>query len=217
MITPHTTSAALASIALAYHAHTFKDAVPDTPPFPRTRREYVSIVGAAVHGYLETGSRSHKNAMRRAVTEKFPNAFYRGYGEVGGEDTEDEDEKWLTDKENAELGYIDDLFVSLKKVRDGGEFDSDAIADSHAEGYANTLDAVYSEGRLRGDRNKMYTFVGDDGKENCATCKRLKGKRMKAKKIIEQELLPAPGNENFDCLCYECQHYWEDDDGKKLR
>lgn len=214
MTTPHTASAALASIAIAYHAH--KAIVPDAPAYPRTRREYVSSVGAAVHGYLESGGRAYKNAMRRAVVEKFPDAFYRGYSDTGGEDTEPEDESWLTDKMNSELGFIDDLFESLKLIRAGGEFDADAIADERAEGYAATLDAVYAEGKLRGDKNKMYTFVGDDGKENCAKCRRLKGKRMKAKKIIAEGLVPSPGNENFDCLGYECQHYWEADDGSRL-
>lgn len=201
----------MASVALAYEA-----TVPDAPAYPKTRREYVSIVGAAVSGYLERGGRSYKNTMRRAVAEKFPDAFYRGYSDVGGEDTEPEDESWLTDKMNAELGFIDDLFASLKLIRDAGDFDADAIADEKADGYADTLDGVYAEGKLRGDRNKFYTFVGDDGAESCISCKRLKGKRMKAKKIIKDGLVPAPGNENFDCGGYRCQHYWEDDDGNRL-
>lgn len=208
--------AMLASVALAYDAVVVKAAVPDAPAYPRTRREYVSIVGVAVAGYLESGGRSYKNTMRRAVTEKFPDAFYRGYSDVGGEDTETEDESWLTDKMNAELGFIDDLFASLKIIRDAGDFDADAIADARTDGYADTLDAVYAEGKLRGDKNKVYEFKGHDGKENCAKCKGLKGKRMKAKKIIAEGLIPSPGNENFDCLGYECEHYWEADDGTRL-
>lgn len=206
--------ALLASVALAYDA--FKAAVPDAPAYPTTRRQYVSSVGLAVSGYLESGSSRHKNAMKRAVVEAFPNAFYRGYDEVGGEDTEDEDEAWLTEKMSAELENVDALFVSLKVIRAAGDFDADEIADERAEGYAATLDGVYAEGKLRGDRNRMYTFVGDDGEESCSDCTRLKGKRMKAKKIIADGLLPAPGNDNFECKGYKCQHYWEDDDGDRL-
>lgn len=206
--------ALLASVALAYDA--FKAAVPDAPAYPTTRRQYVSSVGLAVSGYLESGSSRHKNAMKRAVVEAFPNAFYRGYDEVGGEDTEDEDEAWLTDKLNAELENVDALFVSLKAIRATGDFDADEIADERAEGYAATLDGVYAEGKLRGDKNKMYEFDGDDGEESCATCTRLKGKRMKARKIIAEGLVPSPGNENFECKGYKCQHGWRDREGNWL-
>lgn len=210
------TPAMLASLALAYHAHAHKDAVPDSPAFPRTRREYVSIVGLAVHGYLETGNRSHRNAMRRAIIEKFPDAFYRGYGEVGGEDTEDEDERWLTEKANAELGYVDDLFASLKLIRDGGEFDADAIADDRAEGYANTLDAVYAEGKLRGARNAMLTWRLGETEKHCASCSRLNGKRYSAKKWVAMGVKPRePGSEKLDCHGYNCDCRWETDDGEE--
>lgn len=207
----------LASMALAYEAHSVKDAVPDAPAYPTTRREYVSSVGLAVSGYLELGSIRHRNAMKRVVSNKFPDAFYRGYSEVGGEDTEDEDEDWLADKTSAELEYVDTLFVSLKELRASGrEYDVDEVADEHAEGYAATLDAVYAEGKLRGDRNKMYEFDGDDGEESCRDCTRLKGKRMKARKIIAEGLIPSPGNDNFECKGYKCQHGWKDDKGNWL-
>lgn len=200
----------------AYDAVSVKDVVPDVQPYPRTRREYVSTVGLVVSGYLESGGARHKNLMKRTVSNLFPEAFYRGYSEAGGEETEDEDEEWLGDKTTAELGFVDDLFSSLKIIRAGDDFDADAIADARADGYADTLDAVYAEGKLRGDKNKVYEFKGHDGKENCAKCKGLKGKRMKAKKIIAEGLIPSPGNENFYCLGYGCEHYWEADDGTRL-
>jgi len=106
------------------------------------------------------------------------------------------------------------MFIALKDLR--GTVDPDEEATRRADGYTDTLGAVYGEGKLRGDKNKMYTFVGDDGEESCATCQRLKGKRMKAKKIIADGMIPRPGNEHFDCKGYKCQHYWEDDDGNQL-
>lgn len=209
--------AMLASIALAYEAYaSLKDTVPTVQPYARTRREYVSTVGLVVSGYLESGGARHKNLMKRTVSNLFPEAFYRGYSEAGGEDTEDEDEDWLADKIDTELGFVDELFSSLKLIKAGGEFDADEVSDARADGYAATLDGVYAEGKLRGDKNKMYTFDGDDGEENCRSCKRLKGKRMSAKKIIAQGLVPAPGNENFECKGYKCKHGWKDSKGNWL-
>jgi len=216
MTTPHSQSAALASIALAYRAHASKAAVPDAPPFPKTRREYKSTVGAAVHGYLENGGRSYKNTMRRAVLEKFSDAFYRGYTEAGGEDTEDDDEKWLTDKTNEELGYVDDLFSSLKVLRDGDNFDADTEADARAEGYATTLDAVYSEGKLRGNLNVMLTWRLGETEKHCRTCSGLDGKRYSAKKWIKMGVKPRePGSTKLDCKGYNCDCFFETDDGEE--
>jgi len=189
---------------------TGKAALPDTRGYPTIRREYRLSIYAAVVGYLDSAGAitRYKNLTRHAVIDHFPEAFYAGYAEGGAEETEDDDERWLTGRINEELGYIDDLFISLRGLR--GTVDADDEAQARADGYAATLDGVYSEGKLRGSKNKTLEFTGDDGVESCETCQRLKGKRMNIKKILRDGLIPRPGNTAFICQGYRCEHYWED-------
>lgn len=187
-----------------------KAPIPDTPDFARNRREYVLNIGAAIESYL-TGDRSvtsFKNEMKREIVERFPDAFYRGYAEEGAEETEAEDERWLTDRMNQELDFVDGLFESLRDLR--GEVDAVDEAHRHSEGYGASLDGVYTEGRLRGAKARTLVFEGDDGEENCDTCRGLKGKRHKIRWILDNDAIPRPGNGFFICQGYQCRHAWFD-------
>lgn len=189
-----------------------KAALPDVPDYQRTRRGYRLAVIGAVSGYLESdkGIGQFKRQLGRAVIEAFSDAFYAGYADAGGEETEAEDERWLTDRANAELGFIDELFAGLKEKRKGDALDIDGEVEARADGYTATLDGVYTEGKLRGAKNRTLVFSGDDGEESCPDCKRLKGKRRTIKWILANDAIPRPGNEFFECQGYRCQHYWED-------
>lgn len=210
-------SAAL-DVALATLEH--KDVIPDVlvGDILRIKREFHAKISSAVGGYLESGGSitRWRNIARKAVVDDHPRAFYTGFVETGGEDaeTEAEDERWLTNETNTQLDFVDEMFVALRDLR--GTVDADEEAERRADGYTDTLGAVYGEGQLRGDKNKMYKFVGEDGEESCKDCQRLKGKRMKAKQIIDDELIPAPGNKRFECEGYRCQHYWVDTKGNRL-
>lgn len=198
-----------------------KAAVPDVPGYPATRREYVSRIGAAVNGYLESSgsTTAWRNQARKAIVEEFPNAFYSGYAEAGGEETEDEDESWLTGAINDELSNVDDMFVALKRLR--GTVDPDEEADARAEGYAVTLDSVYSEGKLRGNDNVMLTMEGQDGESKNACppgtgCKKYNGQRHSAKWWRARDLIRRNGNENYPCGRWpDCQHNLYDDEGEE--
>ena len=78
------------------------------------------------------------------------------------------------------------------------------------DGYVATLEGVYTEGKLRGSKNKTLEFDGDDGEESCEDCQRLKGKRRTIKWILANNAIPRPGNDYFECQGYKCQHYWVD-------
>lgn len=55
--------------------------------------------------------------------------------------------------------------------------------------------------------NEMAEFAGEDGDESCATCIRLKGTRHRRRWWEEHGLVPGqPGNTNFECGGYRCQH-----------
>jgi hypothetical protein len=176
--------------------------------------EYWTQIYEACYDYL-TGDDSvtrARNVGRKAVVNNFSPAFYSGYADGGGEETEDDDESWLTNRISTELGFIDELFSSLRDKRKEGmtKDAADAEASTRAEGFRNTLNGVYSEGKLRGSKNRMLEFDGTDGQESCETCIELLGKRRSVRWILENDMIPRPGNTNFECNGYRCQHFWKD-------
>jgi hypothetical protein len=173
------------------------------------RNNYWAIIYDAVHDYLTSNSpvTSFKNDMKRGMLEAFTDAAELGYEEVGGELPMDDDtQTWLTDSQNAELVHIDDLFSRLKEEWDGLDAIDEAFA--RADGYAKSLDGIFAEAKMRGSKNATAEFVGDDGEDSCDDCQNMQGKRHRLSYIIEHDLIPHPGNTNYACQGYECNHFW---------
>lgn len=193
-----------------------KAALPDAPAYTTTRRAYHLNVVGAVGGYLDSDRpvSSFRNQLARAVVEAFPEAFYRGMADAGAGETEDDDEQWLTDRINAEIEHVNQLFEALKAKRGAGNLDVDAEVTARADGYAATLDGVYAEGKLRGKDRVMLTFDGDDGQESCRECQKYKGQRHSARWWIKRDLVRRNGNPNYTCGRWApCQHHFYTDDG----
>lgn len=190
--------------------------------YANIRDAYRLNVWAAITEYFYTeGARITKfrNDMRKAMASSFGEAFAQGIADGGGDyinDPDPADVEWLAAKQAAEMGYIDALFVQLKDLKAEAKDDptaTDGEAEKRAENYAKTLDGIYNEGKVRGAKNVMLTFGGPDGHESCATCQKLKGKRHAAKWWIKKGLTIYRGNQNYECGCFNCQHYLFDDKG----
>lgn len=189
------------------------------------RDEYWATAYDAVQNYLDgsQGMTAARNAFKRAMVEAFNDAGDIGFVDGGSALPLDDDaQAWLAARQTAERGFIDGLFQQLKKLK--GEEDIDIIAEAfaRADGYAATLDAVYSQMKLYGAKNKMLTFDGTDGdaahvcQSINGTCVRLKGQRHKASWWISHDLIPRPGNSNFDCGGWRCGHFLRTDDGERF-
>lgn len=183
------------------------------------RAEYEDAVFTTVRDYLDSSDRStsYKSALSRNVIDAFTEAVNVGYEDGGSELPLDEDvQEFLTDAQNREVGYVADLFTSLKEIRDGGEFNAEAEAEIRAAGYVSTLIGVYNTAVLYGGKNKSLTFEGDDGENSCESCTELKGQRHKAKWWIENNYIPPTGS-GLDCSGGgKCLHYLVDDDGNQV-
>jgi len=188
------------------------------------RAEYVRAVRNILDDYLTSRDpvAVYRNLHRRAATEAFFDAFNVGYKDGGGgemDDQDDEDREWLAVRTDAELGYVGELFQSLKQLRDGfhaEEITAGELRDEVArrsQGYVDGLDMVYAEGKLRGAKNIMLTMVGQDGIMSCRDCQRNKGKRYSARKWLR---IGYPPSRDYECKGYQCQHYLENDDGNRF-
>jgi len=193
------------------------------------RQEYQLSFAGLITEYLyaDRATRSvYAERLKRLVVNYFSYAFEAGWEDGGGDaaDIPAKDLSWLLDKKNAEYGHIDLLMYSLKEVRsDIKKSDDDIpvgewpdIIDQRTTGYVNTLDGIYSEGKIRGGEDISLIFVGPDGRENCPTCAKWKNKRHRKSFWLKRGLIPGqPGNPNFQCRGYLCQHYLVDDYGMR--
>jgi hypothetical protein len=180
------------------------------------RSNFTDVVYTVVRDYLNSSDRStsYKSAMGREVVEAYAYAAERGYEDGGGElPLDGEVMDWLTASQDSERANVDSLFVSLKLLRDSGEFDADAEATARANGYTNSLDGIYNKAVLFGIGNQMLTFEGDDGIHSCPTCTSLKGQRHKASWWISHDYVPPTGD-GLDCAAGgHCMHQLVDDQG----
>ena len=185
------------------------------------REAHRLTVWGNVQDYLYTANAKvtrFKNEIKKEMLSAFTEAFNEGYLDGGGDpdDKDAADDEWLTAKMNAEIGYIDQMFAQLKELKTEAKEDPDVlkgVADKRADGYARGLDGIYSEGKIRGAKNMMLTFAGDDGEESCVTCQKMKGQRHRASWWTKRGLTIFRGNTNYECGCYNCQHFLHDDKG----
>jgi hypothetical protein len=198
--------------------------------YSQIRSIYKYEIKNAILGYVIEGSDNpykYAGQMKKSMSTAFGDAFEAGYQEGGGNvsDIEEADRSWLNNKKTTERGFIDQLFDRLKEMKkqsreddqtqDEFLYEIDLEIEARSEGYAKTLDGIRDEGKLRGSRNIMLTFDGEDGQESCPECRKWKGKRHKASFWIKRGLVPGqPGNQNFSCRGYNCHHYLFDDKGE---
>lgn len=184
--------------------------------FITIRFQYMNEIRAILDEYFSsTGAvTKYQNRFIRAVATEFDRAFELGIVDGGGSlPAEGADLAWITTQTDAEVGRIPALFQQLKDLRGEGPEAWTGVPEKYADSYARTLDQVYSEGKLRGARDKMLTFGGDDGQESCRTCQRLKGKRHKASYWVKHGYQIFRGNPRYECGCWQCEHYFYDDNG----
>jgi hypothetical protein len=190
------------------------------------RSAYSFEIAGIVREYLYTEGNPRvtrfQSLFKRAITEAFYPAFDQGLIDGGGEaPAQGDDLEWLNAKVAAEHGYAESLFQSLKELKKQSEEEGvgifEGVPEARAEGYAKTLDGIYSEGKIRGAGNQMLTFGGKDGKESCGTCQKLNGQRHKASWWIGHDLVPYQGNANLDCGGWQCEHILFNDKGEVFR
>lgn len=190
--------------------------------YSKLRADYWAVVYDAVYEYL-TGSgasTAYKGLIKRSMTETFVSVGNIAWEDGGAElPLEPEANSMLTSMMNAELGYIDNTFESLallkKELKDKpDELAQEAIhqAFQRADGYANTLDGLYSTIKAMAAGAMMLTFVGEDGAESCTDCQRYKNKRHKASWWVAHDAIPP--NRSFECHGYRCFHVLVDDKGR---
>jgi hypothetical protein len=208
------------SRAVDYLAQRYGMSVKDSRAYPAQRKSYMINIFGAMNGYLTQGDNlvAARNEFSKEMIERFYSVFVLGYTQAGGSEKDltgdSPDLDWINARTEEEIGYIKSLFVTLREAKqsDLTRDELKELAQDHADAYTNSLDMVYSEGRMRGAGALMLTMVGEDGNESCSDCRKRKGKRYSAKKWLA---IGYPPSRDFECHGYNCQHYLIDDKGKR--
>ncbi len=195
----------------AVRPHLSAQALKIADGYPGIRAEMSGEIHDAVYDYL-TGSgnvTAYRAAMVLAISQAYVEAADIAYQDGGGElPLDDGTAAWARGQLDAQLSFVDQLFENLRELRKEGDVNAAAEALARANGYASSLDGFANEAQMRGSKNATLEFGGPSGKESCKDCMRLMGKQHRISYIIERGLVPHPGNENFECKCYNCEHYW---------
>lgn len=194
--------------------------VKDSRPYSQQRKSYNVNIFGAMNGYLTMNDNlvAARNEFSKEMNERFYGVFVLGYTQAGGKEKDltgdSPDLDWINARTEEEVGYIKSLFVTLREAKKSDLTREELLqlAHDHADAYTNSLDMVYSEGKMRGSKNIMLTMVGEDGAESCTDCIKRKGKRYSVKKWLA---IGYPPSRDFECHGYNCQHYLATDDGKR--
>jgi hypothetical protein len=181
------------------------------------RQEVWAAVYDAVYNYLSSTEYRPTEfmPMATAVSKAYIETSEIAYEDGGGTLPLDEDTLAYAKGElDAQLGYIDSLFQTLKGLRKEGDFDAINEAFKRADGYSNSLDMFYNSIKTMAAGNKMLTFSGTDGRESCDDCKRYKNQRHRASWWVSHNAVPP--SRDFACGGYHCDHVLVDDDGQEF-
>lgn len=221
MITPHSHSAALASIALAYHAHSIKsvDSVVD---------EYLSDLIRLFNrvwrdDLLPSGAVSAHKALIRADAEP---AFIEGLAD-GGVDEPDLDEgdtatikEWIALQVGSVSGLWDDVERVIKSYSDG--MITHVQLTERKDGFLSRLDVwaralrdLAGKGKASALANMMVTWRLGGTEKHCRVCNRLNGKKQRlswfeSRGYIPQEVM----SETLDCRGVHCLCELRDNRGR---
>lgn len=200
----------------ALKAQAAKAALPDTYEPDVIRTTLTEALFDAFIGYASSAGSVTKwrNAAGRAVLEGISDMFYRGYEDAGADETEADDERWLTAKQAEQRDYLPGVFDWLKEQRDAETITEDAVR-ARVEQWAQMLDAVYSEGILRGKKNQLLEWRYGDT-DHCETCQKLNGQKHTAKWYLARDYIPGKPGAGMDCGGYRCQCVLLDRDGNEV-
>lgn len=174
-----------------------------------TTSAFVSEIQAAMQDGVDkvVSKASTAARIRGAITRYGKLAYQDGLedGGVEGSELDEDDTRIIADLNVADSVYVSDLVNEMYS-----ESGMTGTPESRAPLWGNkTLNAFYYAGIESADKNGMYEFMGDDGKESCPDCARLKGTRHRMKWWVDKELRPGVDTDNFECGGWNCAHYLE--------
>lgn len=178
-----------------------------TKDIDSTVAEFIDDISTAMQDGIDRVVTKASTAARiRGAISRYGKSAYQDGLEDGGVDAElDEDDLLAI----SDIAVHDTQFVSDLADEIYSDDGMRMTPETRAPLWTVTLMEFYYAGLNSADTNGMYTFVGDDGKESCNTCKSLKDVSHRMKWWVDNEMRPGVDVESFDCGGFNCLHYLE--------
>lgn len=183
---------------------------PVTKAIDDTESAFISEIQAAMQDGIDrvVAKSSTAARIRGAITRYGKLAYIDGLedGGVSGDELDEDDKRIIADDSVWDSVYVTDLVNEIYS-----EAGMTGTPETRAPKWVSTLNRFYYDGLASADKNAMYVFTGDDGKENCETCASLKGVKHRMKWWVEHELRPGIDHHMFICGSWpgSCEHYLE--------
>lgn len=145
-----------------------------------------------------------ENLLIDAFLESGRSAYLDGLaeGEVFSSTLTEQEESQVQDWLADQIDYLDPMLDNAQ----AGIIPVDSAFQRGLMWARKSLAQMLAAGRLSADSNGMYEFYGIDGKDDCPTCKRLKGQVHRFQDWYDKNLIPGIDTENFECGGFQCQH-----------
>jgi hypothetical protein len=179
---------------------------------------YHDTITESLITYLEGGSPAGpRNRFKKGMVEAFGSAFDAGWQDGGGDMPPDGDAlDWLNARVEQELGYIDQLFVQAKALRNQEGADFFQWASDRADGYTGTVSSIYNAGRMLAMGNQLLTWHLGQTEQHCETCQSLDGTKHRASWYIAHDYIPRKPGAAMDCKGYNCDCSLTDRKGETI-
>lgn len=187
------------------------------------RDRFWDAVYNAVEGFLTsnqqpgTASRTMATALSQAYIEGGDVAYQDGGGDLP---LDPDTAAWARGEIDAQFGFVDSMFQTLKSLRKEGEFDAGDEAQARAVSWTYALDGFYNAVKMRAAGNKMLTWNLGNTEKHCHVgtynCASLAGQRHRASWFVARGLTPRKPGSNTTCGGYNCDCYYTDDNGNEF-
>lgn len=194
-------------------------AMKDAGDYSAIRDRLWSALYDAVETYLSGSGyvTGPKSAFTTALAQAYIDAADTGYVDGGGELPLDEDTAaWARGELDAQFGFADSLFETLKALRKEGDFDAASEAEARADSWTMALDGFYNAIKMAGAGNAMLTWTLGDTETHCDTCQKLDGERHRASWFLSRGYTPRKPGSNTECGGYRCDCSLIDNEGNEF-
>lgn len=170
---------------------------------------FTNIINGAVAGDYTRAQAQRQLArlLQRTCPQGYVDGLSDGGVEISSPDELERDDQRMVEKMlNAQGVFVNDLMATV--------YSDDGITNAQADiksqqWFSGSVLPFYQAGLQASGIDPMMEFVGDDGKESCEDCKRLKGQRHRLSDWVDRGFDP-PNGDNLACHDgHLCQHRLE--------
>lgn len=183
------------------------DTVTDKSIASVSRKFHSDLRNLAVLGFISDSS--ILGDVRRTVKDAVADAYIEGLvaGGINAEEMSNDDALQIIELSATQLEYVTDFVRAIRDARDDKAAQRN-ILGTRIDLWTTAIEMAGTAGLNSAKHNEMVIFSGEDGKENCPTCRKLKGQKHRRRWFEEKGLVPRDPRfrDNFECGGYNCQH-----------